>query len=194
MEKIIIVGSGGHAISCIDVIVCENKYIIEGIVAKDEQVDQLLNYKIIAKDENLEEIRKNISNAFIGIGQIKDHTIRLNCYKKLLNLNFKIPTIKSPNSYLSKYSVVGNGCIIMHGAIINANVDIGENNIINSKSLIEHDTKIGNNCHISTGAIINGGVLIEDNCFIGSGAIIYNNIKISKNSIIPAGKKISNNF
>ena len=42
----------------------------------------------------------------------------------------------------------------MHGAIVNSNVNIGNNCIINSKSLIEHDVSIGNHNHISTGVYI----------------------------------------
>ena len=37
MDELIIIGSGGHALSCIDVIERENKYKIAGIVDKKKK-------------------------------------------------------------------------------------------------------------------------------------------------------------
>jgi len=194
MEKIIIIGSGGHATSCIDVIQNENKFQIFGIVTKDKKIKKLLNYNVVGYDDDFNVLSKKIPNAFIGIGQIKDYQKRLFYYQKLLKLNFKLPSILSPQSYISHNSLIGFGTIIMNGAVINSNVKIGNNNIINSKALIEHDVVIGNNCHISTGVIINGNVKVGNNIFIGSGSIIFNDVNISDNSIIPAGSIITNNF
>ena len=55
----------------------------------------------------------------------------------------------------------------MHRSVVNADVNIGYNNIINTGSIIEHDVTIGNHNQLTPGAIINGGVKIGNNCFIG---------------------------
>ena len=62
--------------------------------------------------------------------------------------------------------------------------------IINTGAIVEHDVQIGDNTHISTGAIINGEVEVGKNVFIGSGTIIVNNVKIKSNSFIKAGTLI----
>ncbi len=191
MEKIIIIGSGGHATSCVDVILNENKFEIAGVITQDTKIDKFLNYEVFHSEEQLSILSKDIPNAFIGIGQIKDYKKRLYYFQKLKKFNFKLPTIISPHAYLSKNCKYGIGNIIMNGALINSKVKIGDNNIINSKALIEHNSVIGNNCHISTGVIINGNVNIGNNSFIGSGSIIYNNVRISENSIIQAGSVVS---
>ena len=56
---------------------------------------------------------------------------------------------------------IGEGSIIMHGAIINACAEIGKNTIINTGVLIEHDTLIEDNCHVATRAVINGNCLVQ---------------------------------
>ena len=79
----------------------------------------------------------------------------------------------------------------MHDVVVNANVRVGKNCIINTKSLVEHDTIIGDHVHISTGAIINGSCKIMSESFLGTGSIVFNNVNLKKR-IIPAGEKIKN--
>jgi len=187
MDKIILIGGGGHCKSVIDIIEREGRFEIIGIIDKEDKVGQkILNYEIIGTDEDLEIVRKDIEYAFITIGQIKTAEPRKKVYKILKELKYKIPTIISPLAYVSKYSLIEEGTIVMHGAIINANVKIGKNSIINSRALVEHDCVIGNHCHISTGVILNGSVNVGDETFIGSGSVCVNNIAIPSKSFIKA--------
>ena len=190
MKKIFLVGAGGHANSCIDVIESEKKYNIVGLVSNDKK--NTTKYSIICNDKQIKEKLNKYNYAHIAIGQIKSSNIRKKFFN-LLSKNFVLPVIKSPISYISKNSKIDIGTIIMHNAIINTNSVIGKNCIINSKALIEHDVTIGDHCHISTGSILNGNVKIGSNTFIGSGVILHNNITVGKNCIISAGKIIKSN-
>ena len=191
-EKLILIGAGGHAKSCIDVIELEDKFTISGLIDIKEKIgNQVLNYPIIDHDENL---FKYVENHFflITIGQIKSPEIRINLFNKLSKLNAKFATIISPLAYVSKYSKIDEGSIIMHHAIINANSFIGKNCIINSKALIEHDCEVGNHCHISTASVLNGNVKIGDCSFVGSNSVIVNNLSLAKNSFIKSNQLIKN--
>jgi sugar O-acyltransferase (sialic acid O-acetyltransferase NeuD family) len=191
MNNIILLGAGGHCKSCIDVIEKENKYKILYIIDKNNKRDKLLNYKIIS--ENLLAKKKNLY-AFVAVGQIKNYKIRQKLFNKLLSLNFKIPFIISPLSYISPRATIGSGTIIMHGVIINADVQIGKNCIINTNSVIEHGVKIKDHTHISTGVIINGETNIGSKVFIGSGSVISNNIKIEDSCIVGSGLNVKSNL
>jgi len=191
MRKIILLGCGGHAVSCVDVIEAEGKFKIIGFVDQNVTKDsKFMNYPIIGSDKELMKIKKECEYAFIAIGQIKNSKIRENRFKELVSLGFKIPFIISPNAYVSSKSNIEAGTIIMHNAIINANAKIGKNCIINSRSLIEHDVRVEENCHISTGAILNGEVKIGRNTFIGSGSILKEKISVGENCIVGAGSTI----
>lgn len=182
MKKIIIIGNGGHANSLLDVVKNIKSLKFSGFVTKNKKAK-----KGFWTDKDLKSIFKTIKYAAIGVGQIKDPNTRLKIFKKLKKIGFKLPTIISPYSYVSKSAIIKEGSMVMHGAVINANVKIGKNCIINSKALIEHDVVIGDNCHISTSSTINGNSKISENSFIGSGAIVVNNIEIGKSKFIKAG-------
>lgn len=185
MNEIVIIGGGGHAKSCIDVITHNKEYSIIGINDPKLSSSPILGIPLIKG--SLKELFSEIKSVFIGIGFIKNPTLRKDLINQIKEIGFERPSFTSPHAYFSLNSNIDEGTIIMHHAMINTHVEIGEFSIINSKSLIEHDVKIGSNCHISTGAVINGGSSIGSNTFVGSNAVIGNNISVGENCIIQAG-------
>lgn len=190
MEPIILIGGGGHCHSCIDVIEEQGLYEIIGIVDNNKSLNEkVMNYDVIGKDTDLPELVKRCNNFLITIGQIKTAEIRKKMYENLINLKANLPIICSPRAHVSKHSQIGAGTIVMHGAVINANCNVGTNCIINTMALCEHDVSIGNNCHISTAAIINGNCVVEDDVFVGSNSSTKQGVKINQGSVIPYGVK-----
>ena len=191
MNKIILVGGGGHCKSVIDVIEQEAQFEIAGIIDKPELLgSKILGYPVIGNDFDLENLAKKYQNALVTVGQIKSALAKIKLYDLAIKAGFTLPSIVSPSAYISKHSKIGNGTVIMGNVIVNANVSIGDNCIINSKALIEHDCLISSHCHISTNAIINGGVTIGSKSFIGSNVTTKNNIIIKENSFIKAGSLV----
>ena len=191
MEKIVLIGGGGHCKSVIDVIEQENRFYIAGIIDQPQMLgSKILNYEVIGCDDDLQELAKEIKYAVISVGQIKSPKLRIKLFELAKKHGFLLPTIISPRAYVSKHASIDEGAMVFHDALINAGVKIGKNCIINTKALIEHDSLIGDNCHISTGAIVNGGVKVGENCFIGSNAVTREYIEISENSFIKAGSVV----
>lgn len=193
MKNIILVGSGGHAKSCVDVIEKQKKYKIIGFIDNFKK-GNFLNYKILGSDKILKKIFNKTKYAFVTIGHLNNPKKRTIIYKKLKLIGFKLPVIKSPHSVISNYSKIGEGSIVMHGAILNAGSKIGRNCILNSLSLIEHDVTIGDFSHVSTNAVVNGDVKIGSNCFLGSCCVIKQGIKIRSNSFIKSNQLVKSDL
>ena len=191
-NKIIIIGSGGHAISCIEVIESLNKYFIHKIYDTKTNKKKLFDYEIIKNESALSILRNEADCVCIGIGFIKDNTIRKKIIEMTSKLNFKFPNIYSSTAYISKNSENGIGNTYHHNIFINSDTKIGNFNIINSNSILEHGVQIGDNCHISTKVVLNGDVIIGNDTFIGSGTVIKNGVKIGNKKIIPMGSIIKN--
>jgi sugar O-acyltransferase (sialic acid O-acetyltransferase NeuD family) len=188
MKPILLVGGGGHAHSCIDVIEFEGAYAIQGIVERAIGVHgPVLGYDVIGSDSELASLLVTTPSALVTVGQVKTPTTRVAIYNQLVQLGANMPVIISPESYVSRHSSINRGTIVMHGAVINSLASVGSNCIINSQALLEHDTTIGDHCHISTGAKVNGEVEIGSGTFIGSGAIIREGVRVGINCVIGAG-------
>ena len=189
IEEIIIVGTGGHALSCLEAIDSSDKFCVAGFITNQRQ-KEFMGYPILGGDSDLLELAKNYKNACIGIGQIESAKPRIELYNRLRKLGFSLPSIISSSSHVSKFAQIGNGSIIMHGAVINAGAKIGENSIINSMALIEHGSQIGRDCHISTGVLINGDCVIGNGSFVGSGATLRNGSILPSETFIKMGEII----
>ncbi|MBN2638869.1 MAG: acetyltransferase [Bacteroidales bacterium] len=190
-KEIILIGGGGHCTSCIDVIEQQGKYIIKGILDTSEKVGrEILGYKIMGTDDDIENLSITTSHFFVTIGQIDNNQLRIKLFNRLKELGLKLPIILSPYAYVSPHAKIGEGTIIMHGAVVNANAIVGRNCIINSNALVEHDAIVGDYCHISTGSVLNGGVKLGEGSFFGSGAVSRQYIEIPKNSFIKANSII----
>lgn len=186
-KKIILIGGGGHCKSCIDVIEQADIYNIAGIIEVPEKAQlRILGYSVIGTDNDLSRLIKTYPNVLITIGHIKSPARRIQLYNDLKTLGASFPIIKSPLSYVSRNTNIGEGTIIMHNALINAGATVGKNCIINTSALIEHDAFVEDHCHISTNAVINGGAQIGNGSFVGSGAVIKEYISVSANSFIKA--------
>ena len=190
--SIIIVGSGGHARSCVDVIEQQQDYCIDGFITEETTVDWCRQYPVLGADADLEAHWQVGIALHIAIGQIRNFQTRKKLYEFGLSLAYVFPAIVSPYAYVSPSAIVGAGTIIMHGAVVNAGARIGVNSIINTRALIEHDGSIGDHCHISTGAIVNGATHVGDCCFIGSGAVLRQSLDVPAQSFIKMGTIVSN--
>lgn len=194
-RPLVIIGAGGHARSCIDVIEAHGGFKIVGLIGNSEEVGRnVLEHRVIGSDDDLPGLAKFGVSAIVAVGQIRTSKVRHALFAKLRKLGFELPAIISPRAYVSRHSEVGAGSIIMHHVTVNAGVTIGCNCIINTAAIIEHDCNVDDHCHISTGAIVNGGVCIGKGCFVGSGSIIHQERVIGEGSVVGMGVPVRQNI
>jgi sugar O-acyltransferase (sialic acid O-acetyltransferase NeuD family) len=188
MESIILIGGGGHCLSCIDVLELADVYEIAGILDISEKVgSSLLGIKIIGNDDDIPFLAGKYKNFLITIGQIKHSEKRVKIFESVKKYGGNLPVIISPKAYVSPSAVINEGTIIMHNSFVNTKSVIGKGCIINTGALIEHEVTIGDFCHISTHAVVNGQTFIGKNSFIGSNAVIANNVSLPEKIIVAAG-------
>jgi sugar O-acyltransferase (sialic acid O-acetyltransferase NeuD family) len=191
LRPILLLGAGGHARACIDVIEQQNLFTVSALVGRSDEVGgTVLGYPVLGTDHDLPRLLQGHSHALIAVGQIKTAEPRIRLFDSLLQAGCALPIIVSPRAYVSRHATLGAGTIVMHGAIVNAGAVVGRNCIINSQSLVEHDAIIGDHCHIATAAAINSGVRIGSATFIGSNSCVRQLVSIEENCVIGMGQRI----
>jgi sugar O-acyltransferase (sialic acid O-acetyltransferase NeuD family) len=192
-RPLVLIGGGGHCRSVIDVAEAAG-YVIEGILDVRENVGKhVLGYPILGVDDDIPKFLPTCQ-FHVTVGQIKDNSFRKRLFLKAKESGCEMASIVSPKAHVSRHASIGEGCAIMHMAVVNASARIGSGVIVNTFANIEHDVTIGDFCHISTGAMVNGDCNIGDNCFIGSGAAIANGISICSNAFISIGAVVVKNI
>jgi sugar O-acyltransferase (sialic acid O-acetyltransferase NeuD family) len=191
LTPILLVGAGGHARACIDVIEQEGRFQVAGLVGLPQEVaTTVLNYPVLGSDDDLPALLVTHRHALVTLGQIKTPERRIHLFHILLRHGCTLPAIVSPRAYVSARATIGAGTIVMHGAVVNACAAVGRNCIINSLALVEHDAIVGDHCHLATMVVVNSAVRVGEGSFIGSGSSVRQCITIGERSIIGLGQSV----
>jgi len=184
-KKIAIIGAGGHASVCSDILELEKKKPTFIVVSKKNEISTLkrIKYKLTDR-EFISQFKPDDVDLINGIGIVpgKNRFLRKEIYERYSKLKYDFLTLIHPSATISNTAKIYKGAQIMAGSIVQCNVTIEKNVIINSGSIIEHDCYIGENSHIAPGSTLCGNVKINKNVFLPAGSIIKPNITISKDS------------
>lgn len=192
MEKLIIVGAGGHAKTVIDTIERQRVYEICGIVAPEDIGTEIYRgYRVGAHDDDLPKLfARGISAAVVGIGFLGRSTLREKIYKQLKDLGYALPVIVDDTALVAKSAVTGEGTYVGRGAIVNADAVIGKMCIINSGAIVEHECSIGDFSHVAVGAVVCGQTKVGSRTLIGANATVIQCRTVGNNAIVGAGSVV----
>lgn len=192
MKKIVIFGAGGHARVIFNEIIRFKHYKFLGFLDKVKVIKNIKinnkNYKVFP-EENINTFGK--VRAIIGLGENK---LRYRIYQRNKeSKNIIWEKIISKKAILQNDVQIGEGTIVMPGAIINCNSIIGSHCVINTGSLVEHDNAINEFSTISPKACTGGNVKVGKFSTIGLGSIVKNNIKIGNDVFIGSSSFVNKN-
>jgi sugar O-acyltransferase (sialic acid O-acetyltransferase NeuD family) len=191
VPSLLVIGAGGHARSCIDVVESAGTHVIAGLVGRQDEVGtSVFGYAVLGTEADLPDLLGRHSQALVALGHLKTARPRAALFDLLTAQGFVMPTIVSLRGYVSARASLGAGTIVMHGGVVNAGARVGRNCIVNSQALVEHDATIGDHCHVSTGARVNGGVTVGAGTFIGSGSTVMQGVRIGERCLIAMGAAV----
>jgi sugar O-acyltransferase (sialic acid O-acetyltransferase NeuD family) len=192
MDKIVLVGGGGHARVLIELIRSMGRYEIIGVLDSKLKIGlSILGISVLGKDNLLSDLyNKGVKNACIGVGSVNKNDKRKRLYEKVRKIGFNVPELVHPQSIVSNESKISEGVQVMAGAIIQTHTILNPNTIINTGAIVEHDCIIGKHVHICPGVVISGGCIIGDAAFIGAGATVIQGVKIGREALIGAGSVV----
>jgi sugar O-acyltransferase (sialic acid O-acetyltransferase NeuD family) len=188
--KVLIIGSGGHAKVVTETLESLlNSTLIAVADQEKSRKDELFlsKYKITLLNEWSSE--KMLFHTAIG-NNLNRKQVTDEC-----KLEGKSPfNILHKNATISQYSVLELGIFIAANATVASESIIQDGCIINHGAVVDHNCLIGSFSHIAPNATIGGGVKIGEGCLIGSGSTILPNIKIGNNVVIGAGCVVTKNI
>lgn len=192
IEKLILIGGGGHAKACIEVINSSGRYQVEGIIdSAFAKGDIIEGCRVLGSNAEMLQFTGKDYRFLVAVGQVNSPATRMRIYEELSGSGAELASVIASTALVSSTATVGKGTIVMHYAMVNAAAKVGNNVILNNKCLVEHDSVVGDHCHISTGAIVNGGCVVGDRVFVGSAAVLVQGISIVPDVVIGAGSVVN---
>ena len=195
-NSIIIVGGGGHAKMCIDLLRQTKEYEILGII--DDNLKEgaaILGVKVIGGNESFSKlVSLGVKYAVNGVGAISNPKLRRTIHMDLTDAGFFLPNLVHPASNIEPSVSMGDGNQIMIGAVVGSEVKIGNGCIVNSGAIISHECILRDNCHVAPGAVLAGSVDVGDSSVIGMGATVYLGLTIGRDAMIFNGVNVLKNI
>ena len=174
----VLYGASGHGKVIKDIADSQGRKV-EGFIDDNTEIDTLsglpVKHSVTAGDE-----------VVISIG--------LNKVRKMVSE--KIPcsiadALVHASAVVSPSAVIGEGTVVMSGALINADVRIGRHCIVNTGASIDHDCKIDDFVHISPHATLCGNVSVGEGTWIGAGTVVIQGVKIGRWAMVGAGSVVT---
>jgi sugar O-acyltransferase (sialic acid O-acetyltransferase NeuD family) len=175
---LILIGNGGHARSCRDVLA--------------GRADPLRFFSDLDDGDPLRigsfaDIWKfSTSSLHLAIGPSK---ARIRLAESLKLTGERWFSIVSPLAVL-RSDRIGDGVFIGHSAYIGPGTQIGSLAIVNTAAIVEHDCIVEEGAFIGPGAVLCGAVTVGANAMIGAGAVVIDKMKIEAGARIPAGATV----
>lgn len=190
MQKVIIVGAGGHAAEIDEYIqYCRAKSIgsffeIAGFI--DDNPDSYKAYQFSAPFLGFiknHQVQQDVEY-LIGIANL---TYRRPVIEKLHAAGARFANFIHPDIYLSASATIGQGVIISPNVNVGPNVVIGDYTLINSRCSLGHDTRIGSYNFISPNVCFSGFTTIGDENLFGINSATIPGITVGNRNKISAG-------
>ncbi|ANY66976.1 sugar acetyltransferase [Paenibacillus sp. BIHB 4019] len=185
-KSCIIIGGGGHAKVCADLLL-RQEYKILGYVDVSDKGLLLDTIPYLGNDSVVLSFNPSEVALVNGVGKLGSSLVRSELYLNFTSQNYVFETIIHDSAIVSSFVQIEPGAQIMAGAIVQAGSYLGENAIINTRGVLEHDCRVGAHVHISPGAILCGNVSIGEHTHIGAGATVIQGMSVGRHAIVGAG-------
>lgn len=170
-------GASGHAKVIIDML--ENrKIVVDGLFDDNETIHNLLGYPVYP----VTEIKGPL---IISIGNNRVRS------RIAFSLYVEFGQISHPSAIISRRAGIGEGTVVMQGAVIQSCSTIGKHCIINTGASVDHDCMVRDFVHISPHSTLCGNVCIGEGSWVGAGSVILPGIKIGRWCVIGAGSVVT---
>jgi acetyltransferase EpsM len=175
MNKIAIIGGGGHARVIAEIVLQSTDLLLVGCF--DDAVERGMELwdgvRSLGPLNTAGKTSDQIDGFISGIG---NNLLR----KKIEESNPKLfwMSVIHPSAMISPSARIGSGSVILAGAVIATNVSIGNHVIVNANVVVDHDSQIKNFVHLSIGSLIGSNSIVEETSLIQIGQIIPSFSKI----------------
>ena len=191
MNRIVVVGAGGHARVVADVIRLTGEFELHGFLDTENAERRGEEYEgsqVLGGHEMLSDLKRDgVTHAAVAIG---DNHARLRIGQELEAMGFQLPALVHPAATVSANVRLDAGSVVFAGAIINPATTIGRCAIVNTAASVDHDCTVGDGAHVGPGAHIAGWVTVGAGALVGVGAAVRPRITIGRDAIVGAGAAV----
>jgi len=187
LKNVFLFGASGHAKVVADIVTRARRATIALVVDDSPALagQTLLGHKIAGGRKELLARRARAGRGIVAIGANPARRA-VAAWLAEQGIDFAAAACH-PAATIARTARIGAGSVVMAGAVVNPDTEIGLHCIVNTMASVDHDCRLGDGVHVAPGARLCGGVTVGAWAFIGAGAVIVQGRRIGADAIIGAG-------
>ena len=186
-QDVIIIGASGHGKVVMDTVLCAGDRVL-GFLDDGLCDAAFMGLPVLGRSKDYTRWPEASFVIAIGNAAVRERLVR-----EMPGANWY--TAIHPRATVSSLdTVLGEGSVVMAGAVINPGSKIGAHCIINTGAVVEHDNRLGDFVHIAVGAKLAGEVSVGSRTWIGIGAVVRNQCSVCADCMIGAGAVVVRNL
>lgn len=188
MKRLLIIGAGGHGKAVAEAAERSGWSDIRFLDAAWPELKSVSCWAVVGKDSDFRAFCDGIDGLIVAIG---NNQIRTSLLRQLQRASAPLINIIDPSALVSKRAVLGEGVMVLAGAVVNIDAQLGDGVIVNTACVVEHDCCVSDGVHIAPGAVLGGAVDIGQMCLVGLGARLLPGVRVAELAIIAAGAVVN---
>ncbi|EOW9250401.1 TPA: acetyltransferase [Vibrio cholerae] len=187
MKRCAILGASGHGKVIAELAELNHFTEIHFFDDRWPELQSVEHWSVLGDTSELLSLFQRYELVVVAIGNNK---VRLEKFSLLKSAGARLSFIAHPSAIISRYSILGEGCVVMANAVINSFSSVGEACIVNTNATIDHDCVIGDGVHICPGVNLSGGVKVGSKSWIGVGSQIKQLVCVGDEVVVGAGATV----
>lgn len=184
MQRIVILGAGGHGREVLDIVHAVNEvaptfeflgFLDDNLTSGDHRAE------VLGAVSDLEGLD---ADYFVGIASPE---IRRKIDVLAQSWGRRAASAIHPDATVGTDVRLGPGVVLAAGVRITTNVTVGRQVHCNVISSISHDCVVEDYVTITPGAHLSGGVTVREGAYLGTGSVVIENVTVGARSIVGAG-------
>lgn len=187
--RIVIVGSGGHAQVCADILLAMQAAgdAVEpcGYISRRDHGRELLGLPVLGDEDALDP--KQYDALVVAVG---DNRVRSEAVRRLAEGGWPFTAAVHPRAVVGRECVLEPGCMVCAGVVINPGTRVGAHAILNTGCSVDHHNEIGAFAHVAPGVRLAGDVRLGEGVFFGIGACAVQGVSVGDWATVGAGAAV----
>lgn len=193
VTNVVVFCAGPQSKVIIDALEDQPEYHIIGIIDSVMDIEShFYGYKIIGRQSNLAQLSEiyDFNSGVVGLG---DNYLREKVVLEILAQKkaFNFVNVISKFAYVSKTAIMGVGNVILHGAVVNSEAQMGNHCVINTKSSLDHNCSMDDYASFGANIVTGGFVKIGRYSAITLAVTIFDRLEIGENVVVGSGSLVT---
>jgi sugar O-acyltransferase (sialic acid O-acetyltransferase NeuD family) len=189
MEKIMIVGAGGHGRAVADTIELAGIYEIAGFL--DDvypETKAVWGYPLLGVSQDLNGFTHLAGSLVVAIG---NNNVRQTVFEKAKAAGFSLPSIMHPSAVVSRRAMIGEGCCIMAGSVVGTEAVLGRGCVVNINASVDHHCRLDDFAHLGVGVQLAGGVKVGAAAWMQAGSSAGYRVEVPSGEVVMPSSGLS---